>query len=892
MNDDSPGYGFSAELFGGVPATFVQTALIAGGVGLWEWQLGTDRLGLSPYLESLLGYPPAGFSGSKSALFARINLLDVPRLELVLDDAIQRGSQCDAEFRIADVHGGQRWFTIRGRVVRDASGAAIRIVGTMQEIAAAVITERRMRQQQSALLRLVASESAADLPLEEMLGRITEVAGSVLDVERTSIWLFLEDRSKLVCRSLFRRGVGHLPSGQVLEAGAYPVYLAALEGSRAIDATVARSDPRTRELVAGYLEPLGISSMLEATVRMDDGRLSGVVCHEHIGPNRQWLEHEKSFAGSIADVVTRALTDDRRRRLTAALAQSEERYRTYVSISTEAILRLEFSPPVGLGLPADGQADEVATRAVVVEANDALARLLRVHSPDALRGRPIAELLPEGVARRIAAEWVRAGYRMSGQEFEITASDGRRTWVQGSSTGVIRDGTLTGLWSAWRDITARKEAMARLKHQARHDPLTGLPNRMWLAEALNVRVGEATTRGGRLALLLMDLDQFKEINDGLGHQAGDQLLKQIGPRLTPVLAAVDGQIARLGGDEFAVIVSKVGDDGVALAIANDMVAAVRQPFRIGALQLGVDASVGVAHFPSSGRDASSLLRCADVAMYEAKRKRLPAVAYHPELDRQSPRRLALAHALNEAIRTGQLGLHYQPILRLCDRRLAGVEGLARWRHAEFGEIGPDEFIPIAEMGNQIRQLTHRALEEAARQWVDWSRAGLSTTISINLSTRVLVDRGFVDDTRRILRKFALPAGAIRFEITETAMLADPARAIEAITALNALGVEFAVDDFGIGFSSLAYLKRLPLSSLKIDRSFVSQMLSSDVDASIVRSTINLGHDLGLAVVAEGVEDVDTLAMLARLGCDEAQGHLIATPRPGPEIVDWLRSPPA
>ena len=237
-------------------------------------------------------------------------------------------------------------------------------------------------------------------------------------------------------------------------------------------------------------------------------------------------------------------------------------------------------------------------------------------------------------------------------------------------------------------------------------------------------------------------------------------------------------------------------------------------------------------------------------------------------------------------------VHYQPIVRLRDRGLVGVEALARWRHAEYGEIGPDEFIPIAEMGDQIRQLTHQVLEEAARQWVDWSRAGLSTTISVNLSTRVLVDRGFVDDTRRILRKFALPAGAIRFEITESAMLADPARAIEAITALNALGVEFAVDDFGIGFSSLAYLKRLPLSSLKIDRSFVSQMLSSDVDASIVRSTINLAHDLGLAVVAEGVEDVDTLAMLARLGCDEAQGHLIATPRPGPEIVDWLRSPPA
>jgi EAL domain-containing protein (putative c-di-GMP-specific phosphodiesterase class I) len=278
-------------------------------------------------------------------------------------------------------------------------------------------------------------------------------------------------------------------------------------------------------------------------------------------------------------------------------------------------------------------------------------------------------------------------------------------------------------------------------------------------------------------------------------------------------------------------------------------------------------------------------------MYEAKRRRLPAVAYGPELDRQTPRRLALAQALNEAIRSGAVELHYQPILRLTDRRLAGVEGLARWRHPQYGEIHPEEFIPIAETGDQIRSLTYRMLDQAAQQWEQWHRAGLSTKISINLSTRVLVDQGFVDDTRRILGRFSLPPGALCFEITETAMLSDPARAIEAITALNRLGVAFAVDDFGKGFSSLSYLKRLPLASLKIDRSFVSQMVSSEADASIVRSTVNLGHDLGLAVVAEGIEDAETLNMVARFGCDEAQGLLIAAPRPGAEIPDWARGAP-
>jgi diguanylate cyclase (GGDEF)-like protein len=878
--------GFGAELLAGDPAAFIETALLAGGVGLWEWQIGTDRVRLSPHLETLLGYPAGGFGGSKASLVARIHPLDVPRLELVLAAAVRGGSDCDAEFRVADVFGGPRWFTLKGRVLRDAAGAAVRVVGTMQEIAAAVITERRMRIQQSALLQLAVADREADASLDGTLHRITRVAGGVLDVDRTSVWLFADDGSTLVCRSLYRRGVGHEPVEQSLHASNHPAYIAALRGARALDVADAKADPRTRELAAAYLAPLGITSMLEATVRMDDGTLAGVVCHEHIGPMRQWLEHEKGFAGSIADVVTRALTDDRRRRLTAALAESEARYRTFVSLSTEAILRLEFSPPVAMSLSPAQQADAIAARAVIVEGNAALARLLREDSPERLHGRTIASLLPDGVALRIAREWVRAGYRLSEQEFQIASGDGRLTWVLGSSTGVVRDGQLAELWSSWRDITARKEALARLKHQARHDPLTGLPNRKWFAENLNARIGEASRGREQLALLLMDLDQFKEINDGLGHHAGDQLLRQIGPRLQSLLADSGSEIARLGGDEFAVIATRIDGEGAALAIADEMVAAIRQPFQVGDLKLAIGASVGVAHFPMHGRDAPSLLRCADVAMYEAKRRRLAAVAYGPDLDRKAPRRLALAQALDESIRSGRVALVYQPILRLRDRQLAGVEGLARWEHPQYGAIHPDEFIPIAETGDQIRRLTFRMLEEAARQWVEWNRAGLATKVSINLSTRVLVDLGFVDDTQRVIERFDLPPGSLRFEITETAMLSDPTRAIEAIVALNRSGVEFAIDDFGKGFSSLSYLKRLPLTSLKIDRSFVSQMRASEADASIVRSTIRLGHDLGLAVVAEGVEDAETLDLIAGLGCDEAQGLAIAAPQPGAAIVGW------
>ena len=889
MTKEATGSSFAPELLGGVPEAFVQTALLAGGIGLWEWQVVADRMALSPYLETLFGYPSGGFDGTKATFLARLKPIDKPRFELALANAIERGEEVDTEFQIFDVHGVNRCFVAKARVMSDSTGAAVRFVGTMQELPAAVITERRMRRQQAALLELVLNGRRATLSLGDALARITGMAGTTLDVERTGVWLFSDDRSHLICRSLYRRSLRRHMEGPNLDVAAFPAYILALEQNRALDASDAQSDPRTRELTENYLRPLGITSMLEATVRMDTGELVGVVCHEHVGPLRQWHLDEKSFAASIADMVTRALTDERQQALTAALTLSEERYRTYVSISTEAILGAEFEPPVDTDLPLEQQADEVSARAVIVECNQALARLLGASSTALLRGQSIARLLPDGVARRIALRWVRSGYRLSEEEFRVTASDGGLRWVLGSNVGVIKDGHLTGLWSTWRDITGRKSALANLEHQARHDSLTGLPNRLWLAERLTACIAESASTGERLALLLMDLDRFKEINDGLGHHAGDQLLKLIGPRLKPLLDATHGEVARLGGDEFAVIVRRAGATDAVMATAFEVIAALRKPFPVSTLRLGIDASVGAAIFPEHGKDASTLLRCADVAMYEAKRRHLGAEVYSQHLDCYSPRRLALANALGEAIRAGHVTVHYQPIVSLRERRLDGVEALARWEHPEYGTIQPDEFIPIAEMGEQIRDLSLYVLNESARQSSAWRHAGFSTTVSINLSTRVLMDKGFVADVRRILQTHAVAGEQIHFEITESAMLTDPARAVETMRELNTLGICFSVDDFGIGFSSLSSLKKLPLASLKIDRSFVSQMTTSERDASIVRSTIHLAHDLGLEVIAEGVETAESLAMVTRMDCDLAQGFVIAHPATAAVTLDWARS---
>ena len=715
------GPGLSPDLLGGAPEGFVQTALIAGGIGLWEWHLATGDMILSPHLEALLGYPTRGFDGASQTFLGRLLPADRVRVEAAVGAVAASGNETDLEFRVIDVGGIGRWFNARGRVLRDAVGQPIRLVGTMQEIPATVVTERRMRRQQAGLLQLLADDRITQLPVDEAFRCITEVAGRTLEIERTSVWLFDESRTNIRCHNLYRRSLRQHMAGASLEAGAYPAYFRALESGRAVAASDAHRDPRTIELAADYLAPLGIGAMLEAPIR-HDGRLVGVVCHEHVGPARQWLLDEKSYAASIADLVTMALDAGERARLADRLAQSEERYRTFVSLSTEGILRVEISPPVSLEAALEEQVAHIRRHGVVAEANASLAKLLGASSPQRLVGRTLESLVRPEATERVLTEWIRAGYRFSEYEIDLVGFDGATLWLLGSMIGVTTDGQLVALWSTWRNITRRKEAVQALEFQARHDPLTGLPNRKWLAERLGAALEVARTTGASLALMMMDLDHFKEINDSLGHFAGDQLLKLIGPRLQPLLAARGGELARLGGDEFAVILSGCRDAAAAAAIAHEVITSLREPFEVGQLKLGIDASVGASLAPTHGLDASTLMRCADVAMYEAKRKGLHATVYDAALDRYSPRRLALANALGEAVRNGELYVEYQPIARIADRSVVAVEALARWRHPQYGEVAPDEFIPLAEMGDHIRGLTLKVLAERGRPVARMARA--------------------------------------------------------------------------------------------------------------------------------------------------------------------------
>ena len=388
--------------------------------------------------------------------------------------------------------------------------------------------------------------------------------------------------------------------------------------------------------------------------------------------------------------------------------------------------------------------------------------------------------------------------------------------------------------------------------------------------------------------MLLDLDRFKEVNDTLGHHPGDLLLIQVGQRLAGALREAD-TVARLGGDEFAVLLPGATAEGAG-AVADKLRVALQQPLSIGGIALDLDASIGIAVYPEHGNDPAKLLQHADVAMYGAKQAHVGCLVYDPTVDQHSPKRLALLGGLRRALEDDQLVLHYQPKADLGSGQIHSVEALVRWQHPEHGLLGPGEFIPLAERTGLIHPLTRWVLDAALEQTAQWRHADRRLSVAVNISTRCLLDPAFPDQVASQLATWQVPADLLVLEITESAVMADPDHALEVLGRLHHLGVGLAVDDFGTGYSSMAYLKELPVDELKIDRSFVSQMATSPSDAVIVRSTIDLGHNLGLRVVAEGVENQHAWRQLSALGCDIAQGYYLGRPMPASELEQQLTQP--
>jgi diguanylate cyclase (GGDEF)-like protein/PAS domain S-box-containing protein len=569
------------------------------------------------------------------------------------------------------------------------------------------------------------------------------------------------------------------------------------------------------------------------------------------------------WQGVMVDITDRKRTEE-------ALSASEEQFRSMFDAASIGVMTL--------GL--DGR---------ILEANPMLEHVCD-YAAGALQGRPLVAYLEEsdGVCMAIAA--LCAGETDRCQvEHRFRRRDGSLMWCRTVMT-LVRDASHqpTHVVAMLEDISDRKQAEHDLLHRTLHDSLTELPNRLYFYESVTQAIAAAAEQR-QLAILLIDLDRFKEINDTLGHHYGDLLLCEFAGALRRHLRPPD-TLARLGGDEFALLLHVDGDAAGAAASAlariEDLVA---QPYVIEGLPLSIEASIGVACFPRDGEDVDQLLRYADIAMYSAKTSGVGHAFYEPNGNGNGhdPRRLGILGELRRAIAERELVLHYQPKLDLRSKLVDRVEALVRWQHPRDGLVLPGHFIPLAEQTGLIKPLTLYVLETALAQCKRWLDAGRSIGISVNISPRNLNDPDFPKDVETLLRRYDVPAEHLLLEVTERGIIADPARAEATLRRLSELGVRIALDDFGAGHSSLAFLARLPLDQIKIDRSFVTDLVTDSGDDVIVRSIISLGHELGLEVVGEGVETAEVQTRLEEYGCDLVQGFQLTRALPAEELERWL-----
>ena len=576
------------------------------------------------------------------------------------------------------------------------------------------------------------------------------------------------------------------------------------------------------------------------------------------------------------------LVQSRRRRADVqrhAERRGEARYRALVDQSSDLVVVIDRAGLAGYLSPS-------------------AERLLASHdSPSLPQGTAgpvdvLARVLPADRDRLAAALAAATPGHGSALEVRIPGRQGARTF-EVSVQDLTGEASVAGLVLTAHDITDRLVLQQEIEHRALHDTLTQLPNRALLADRFDQALRAGQRDGTATGLLLIDLDRFKEINDTFGHHYGDALLTQVGPRLTAALREVD-TVARLGGDEFAVLLPDIASVQDVVAVAEKLQAALETPFHVEGVDLDVEASIGLVLSGEHGSDAATLLQRADIAMYVAKTQNLGVSVYDPTIDGHSPAKLALLGDLRRALERGELVLHYQPKVSISTGEVVGAEALVRWQHPGRGLLFPDTFIPLAEHTGLIGPLTRHVVSSALAQARVWADAGrpLPVSVSVNLSARNLLDERLPTQVAELLTLHGVPARLLELEVTESAIMTEPARAQRLLEALAALGVRLSIDDFGAGYTSLGQLKTLPITELKIDKSFVMTMTEDRSNALIVHSVVDLGHNLGLTLVAEGVETQQALGALSGLGCDVAQGYHLSRPATAAAFDLWRASRPA
>ena len=720
---------------------------------------------------------------------------------------------------------------------------------------------------------LIKDDRTFEHSLKESASNIARQCAIALSVSRASIWLSGDDNSTLHCLSLYRADLDICESGAVISAESYPTYFAALDNERVIDAHNALEDPRTTELSQSYLAPLNIHSMLDATLR-PQGKVKGVLCLEMVGHRRIWTTDEQMFVASVADLVSQKMIID-------DLALSEGKYRSLFEHTDEGIL--------------------LFSKFVFSDVNPAICKMYGETKENLLGKTPIhysPEYQSDGqLSSTKAMEYINACLQGTPQNFEWThiRRDGTEFYADVTLSAIEFAGEDT-LYGLVRDITDKKvaaeqaqRAKEKLVFRAAHDSLTGLKNREQLHIHIDSIINENSDKSSQsqIALLLLDLNRFKEVNDTLGHSTGDKVLVKLAIILDERITAIGGSLFRLGGDEFVAVFDSEHCSEPLAQLDVILHRCLKTSIDIDDISIEMDASIGIALYPENGTDSHELLRCADVAMYQAKSIDGVSSWYNPQNDLNNKRRLAMIVELGSAISDNQLVLYFQPRIQIKTGDVTGCEALVRWQHPRHGLVPPGEFLPLAELSKLIHPLSEWVLHSVVKQIKTLVDMDYYVPIAMNVSARNLTDSQLVDKLQNLITLENIDPKLLEIEITESALINHPQRAVENLERLDKLGVHLAIDDFGTGYSSLGYLKKLPLNTLKIDRSFVKDLLTDGSDSVIVDSTIDLAHNFSLTVVAEGVEDQATLDELEARNCDQAQGFHIARPMPAEDFLSWL-----
>jgi diguanylate cyclase (GGDEF)-like protein/PAS domain S-box-containing protein len=784
-----------------------------------------------------------------------------------------------------------RWVRFDGSEIDvEVSAAPLRTEeGSTIQVFARDVTERKQAQRKierlTALyqaLSQTAHEASHTRSRERLFEEVCRIAMTYGRLQST--WIGVVDRAQGRVLPVAASGPGQgyaqqvlvsldegVPEGRGLVAGA-------IRENRPFICNDARLEPRAQpwlELMLRY----GFLSYAVFPLR-EQGE--AIACITHYATEPGFFDNDLTdLLGRMADEVSHALDrlelERRRDAAEAALREQERRLSTMMGNLPGMVYRGLFDADWTMHFVSDGCTELTGYRPEELVNSRVVSYEQITHPSD-------RDLVREAIGRALHAH---ARYTV---EYRIVARDGREKWVWENGLGIYdAHGALVAMEGFIADITEIKRYREQLEHQAQHDTLTGLANRTLLNDRLRQAVVHCERQRSMLALLFLDLDHFKLINDSLGHSAGDELLKLAANRLAACVREGD-TVARLGGDEFVLLlVDQHGAEAVSHAVER-VLDAMSQPYRVQGKEFTTTCSIGVSLFPNDGADGETLLKNADAAMYRAKAAGRNAFHFFTaEINRQLSERLALERDLRRALQGNQLILHYQPKVDLTRGTLIGAEALVRWNHPEYGMLSPARFIPIAEETGLIVPMGEWILRQACLQVQQWRHDGIDfRQLSVNLSARQFRQRDLVEQVARVLQSTGLPPACLDLELTESLMLENVEEYIVRLQALKDLGVQLSVDDFGTGYSSLSYLKRFPVDRLKIDKSFVRDIVSDAGDAAIAQAVIRLGQILGMSVTAEGVESEEQLAFLRLHGCDEAQGYLFSPPLPPDAFVHLWR----